>query len=121
MLLSRQKRWLDEETEMFGTTRSTPLPQLFPHLNKGLHLAWAWKIAIDEAAILICLLVEVPHGWQTEVREIVPKFRKVFLAQHLSFSLIRTPRHRGRNFTLFRLVFAMALCYVFLSRKGVPA
>jgi hypothetical protein len=57
-------------------------------------------MAINEAAILISLLVEVSHGWQAEMCEIVPKFRKVFLAQHLRFSLIRTPSHAG-NFTSF--------------------
>jgi hypothetical protein len=34
-------------------------------------LPWAWKTVINEAAISICLLVEVPHGWQAKVREAV--------------------------------------------------
>jgi hypothetical protein len=65
-------------------------------------------MAINEAAILICLLVEVSHGWQAKVSEIMTKFRKVFLAQHLRFSLIRTPRHAG-GFYYFRLVFAICI------------
>ena len=48
----------------------------------------------------MCLLVEVPHGWQAKVSETVPKFCKVFLTQHLCFSVIRTPSHAG-DFTMF--------------------
>jgi hypothetical protein len=59
-------------------------------------------MAVNEAAVSVRLLVEVSHGWQDKVGETVPKFRKVFLAQHLRFSLIRTPRHAG-DFTTFAL------------------
>ena len=59
---------------------SAPLPQLFPNLNKSLHLAWSRKLVINEAAIFVRLLVEISHGWQAEMSETVPKFRKVFLA-----------------------------------------
>jgi hypothetical protein len=91
------------KTAITPKNSSTPFPQLLPNLNKGLHLARAWEIAIDEAAILIRLLVEVTHGWQAEMSEIVPKFRKVFLAQHLRISPVRTPSHRGTNSTPFAL------------------
>jgi hypothetical protein len=47
-------------------------------------------------------LVEVSQGWKAKVSEIMAKFRKVFLAQHLRFSLIRTPSHAG-DFTTFAL------------------
>jgi hypothetical protein len=75
-----------------------------------LHLARAWKIAVDEAAILIRLLVEISHGWQAKVSEIVTKFRKVLLAQHLRFSLIGTPRHAG-GFYYVRCLFAMLIIF----------
>jgi len=58
-------------------------------------------MVIDEAAILIRLLVEVSHGWQAKVSEIVPKFCKVFLAQHLRFALIGTPSHCVTDSTRF--------------------
>jgi len=82
-----------------------PLPQLFPHLNKRLHLARSWKTVVNEAAILICLLVEVPHGWQAEVSQIVAEFLKVFLAQHLCLSFVRASSHAGGFYT-FRFAFA---------------
>jgi hypothetical protein len=65
-----------------------------------LHLAWSRKTVINEAAIFVRLLVEISHGWQAKVSEIVPKFCKVFLTQHLRFSLIGTPSHAG-DFTMF--------------------
>jgi hypothetical protein len=48
-------------------------------------------MAINEATIFVRLLVEISHGWQAEMSEIMPEFREVFLAQHLRISLIRTP------------------------------
>ena len=72
-------------------------------------MPWAWKTVINEAAISICLLVEVPHGWQAKVREIVTEFLEIFLAQHLRFSGVGTPGH-AEEFYIFRLVFAMRLC-----------
>ena len=55
---------------------------------------------------MVSLFVEISHGWQAEVGEIVTKFLKVLLAQHLRFSLIGTPSHAG-GFYYFRLVFAI--------------
>ena len=71
-------------------------------------------MAINEAAVLMCLLVEVPHGWQAKVSETMTKFRKVFLAQHLRFSPIRTPSHAGDS-TTFALC---SLSYYFIL--GLP-
>ena len=34
-------------------------------------------MTVDEAAVSVGLLVEISHGWQAEVGEIVPKFCKV--------------------------------------------
>ena len=92
--------WLDH------LSGSTPIPQLFPNLNKSLYLARSRKAVIDETAILISLFVEISHGWQAEVGEIVTQFLKVLLAQHLRFSLIGTPSHAGR-FYYVRLLFAI--------------
>ncbi len=66
-------------------------------------------MAINETAILIRLLVEVSHGWQAKVSETMPKFRKVFLAQHLRFSLIGTPSHAG----------AILLCSLFIRHPTI--
>jgi len=87
------------------TDALAPLPQLFPNLNKSLHLARARETVINEAAILICPVVKLPHGWQAEVREIVTEFLEVFLAQHLRFALVGASGHAG-EFCTFRLVFA---------------
>ena len=59
-------------------------------------------MTVDQAAIFVRLLVEISHGWQAKVGETVPKFCEVFLAQHLRFSIIRTPSHAG-DFTIFAL------------------
>ena len=58
-----------------------------------MHLAWRWKAVINEAALFVRLLVEISYGWQAEMSEIMPEFRKVLLAQHLRFSGVGTPRH----------------------------
>jgi hypothetical protein len=80
-----------------------------------LHLARAWKIAVDEAAIAVRLLVEISNGWQAKVCEAVTEFLKVFLAQHLRFSLIGTPSHAGDS-TVFRCLFATAPCRIRQNR-----
>jgi len=58
-------------------------------------------MVVNEAAISVRPLVEISHGWQAKVSKIMPQFRKVFLAQHLRFSLIGTTRHRATDFTTF--------------------
>jgi hypothetical protein len=94
--VGREDHGEDGLTHLSG---STPLPQLFPNLNKSLHLAWRWKAVTNEAAILVRLLVEISHGWQTKVSEIIAKFRKVLFAQHLRFSIIGTASHAGDSTT----------------------
>jgi hypothetical protein len=76
--------------------QSTPFPQLFPNLNKRLHLAGAGNPAVNESAVPVALLVIVPHGGQAKMSQIMPEFREVLLAQHLRFSLVGTPSHTGR-------------------------
>jgi hypothetical protein len=81
--------------------RSTPPPQLFPHLNKRLHLARTRKTVVDEAAILVCPFVELPHvGW-AEVCEIVTEFLEIFLAQHFCFAVVGASCHAARDSTTF--------------------
>jgi hypothetical protein len=73
----------------------SPLPQLFPHLDKRLHLTRAWKMTVDETAILIRPVVKLPHGWQAKVCEVVTELLEIFPAQHLRFALVGTPGHAG--------------------------
>ena len=61
---------------------------------------------------MIRLLVEISHGWQAKVSKVMTKFRKVFLAQHLRISLVRTPSH-AKGFYYFRLVFAIDFVLMF--------
>ena len=75
--------------------RSSPLPQLLPHLDKSLYLARAGKMIVDEAAIALRNLVEPPDGRQAKMRDAVAKFLEIFLAQHILVPLIWAPRHRG--------------------------
>jgi len=84
---------------------STPFPQLFPHLNKSLYLARAWKTVVDEAAIAVGRLIELPHGRQAEMREVVSKFLEILLAQHLLVPPIWTPSHAGEFYSV-RVLFA---------------
>jgi hypothetical protein len=65
-------------------------------------------MVIDEAAILICAVVKLPYGWQTQMRETVTEFLEVLLAQHLRFALVRASGH-AEGFYIFRLVFATVL------------
>jgi hypothetical protein len=48
---------------------------------------------VDQPAISVRLIVKVPHGLDTEVREVVTEFMDVLLAQNFSFVAIRTPGH----------------------------
>jgi hypothetical protein len=89
-------------TEVRGE-RSAPLPQLFPRLNKRLYLSWSREAAINEAAILVRLLVEIADCWQAEMRETVTEFCKFFLAQHLRFAAVGSSGHQERNSTSFVL------------------
>lgn len=59
-------------------------------------------MVINEAAVLVRLLVEISHGWQAKVSDTMPKLCEVLLAQRLRFSFIGTPRHAG-DFTTFAL------------------
>jgi hypothetical protein len=43
---------------------SSPFPQLFPDLDKRLHLPGTRNAAVDQSAILICLLIEIPNSGQ---------------------------------------------------------
>ena len=81
---------------------SLPLPELLPHLHERLDLARARKLVVDEAAITVRLLVEFANGGQAKMREVMTEFLEVILAQHLRFSLVRTPGHAG-NSTVFAL------------------
>jgi hypothetical protein len=50
---------------------------------------------VDEAAIAVRNLVELPNGWRAQMREVVAKFLEVLLAQHLLVLLIWAPSHAG--------------------------
>ena len=63
-------------------------------------------MVVDEAAITIRLLVEVPDRWQAKMREVMTEFLEVLLAQHLTLSLLGTPGHGGEFYSVRRL-FAM--------------
>ena len=69
-------------------------------------MARAGKMVVDQTAVAVGRLVEIADGWQAEMGEAVTKFFQVLLAQHLSFSLVRTPSHAGEFYT-FRVLFAM--------------
>jgi len=73
-------------------------------------------LVVDQTAIAVRLLVEIPNCGQAKVCETATEFAEVFLAQHLRFSLIGTPSHAG-GFYRFRFVFAIALCYFSVSSK----
>src|ERR1700721_3544917 len=68
--------------------KSPPFPQLFPNLNKRLHLARARNATVNQSAVPVALLVKVPHGGQAKMRETLAQFREIFLAQHLRFSAV---------------------------------
>jgi hypothetical protein len=61
---------------------------------------------VDEAAIAVRNLVELPDGRQAEMREVVTEFLEVFLAQHLLVPPIWAPRHAGQFYNLL-LLFAI--------------
>jgi hypothetical protein len=83
--------------------KSAPLPQLLPNLNKRLHLARARNATLNESAVPVALLVEVSHGGQAKMRESLAQFGKVFLAQHLRFSLVWASGHTGGFYSVRRL------------------
>jgi hypothetical protein len=61
---------------------------------------------VDEAAIAVRNLVELPNGWQAQMCKVVAKFLEVLLAQHLLVPPIWAPRHRGKAYNI-RLLFAI--------------
>lgn len=85
--------------------RSPPFPQLLPDLNQSLHLPRTRKAVVNETAILIGPLIEVPNRSHAEVREAVTEFLRLLLAQYLPFLAIRTPGH-GQSSYHFRVLFA---------------
>jgi len=85
-----------KKSQNLARQRSAPFPQLLPDLDKRLHLTWAGKTVIDQSAILICLLVETLHCWQTKVCQAVTEFPQILSTQHLGLSGIGSSRHRGR-------------------------
>jgi hypothetical protein len=62
---------------------------------------------VDQAAIAVRLLVEVPDGWEAEMRQALAQFGEVFFAEDFRFSLVGTPSH-GAQFYNFRYLFATA-------------
>jgi len=60
---------------------STPLPQLLPHLHERLDLARAGKVVVDQAAIPLRLLVDIPNRRQAEMRQVVTEFLEVLAAE----------------------------------------
>jgi hypothetical protein len=85
--------------------KSTPLPQLFPSLDKCLHLARARDATVNESAVPVALLVKVSHGGQAKMGESLSEFLEVLLAQHLRFSAVGASGHTGRILRV-RLLFA---------------
>ena len=45
-------------------------------------------MTVDEAAVAVGRLVEIPNGWQAEVGEAVAEFFQVCLSQHFPFALV---------------------------------
>jgi hypothetical protein len=60
-------------------------------------------MVVNESAILICVLVEGPNGWQAKVCETVTEFRQVFLTKHFSLSAIGSSGHNGGILNPFAL------------------
>jgi hypothetical protein len=58
---------------------------------------------VDEAAIAVRNLVELPDGWQAQMCKVVAKFLEILLAQHLLVPLIWAPRHAGEFYNVRRL------------------
>jgi hypothetical protein len=56
---------------------------------------------VDEAAIAVRNLVELPDGWQAQMCKVVAKFLEVLLAQHLLVPPIWAPRHCERILQYF--------------------
>ena len=73
-----------------------PLPQLLPNLDQSLHLPRAWKPAVDQPAIPVGLIIEVPNRAQAEVCKVVPEFLQVLFAQDVHLLAIGTPGHGKR-------------------------
>src|ERR1017187_271962 len=46
---------------------SPPLPQLFPNLNQRLHLLRRGGLVVNQAAIAVRLIVEIPDGWEAQM------------------------------------------------------
>jgi hypothetical protein len=91
--------------------KSPPFPQLFPNLNKRLHLARARNATVNESAVPVALLVEVSHGGQAKMRESLSEFPEVLLAQHLRFSAVGASGHTGR----------ILQCSSFIRQCSIPA
>jgi hypothetical protein len=87
---------LERATHASLAMKSPPFPQLFPNLNKRLHLARARNATVNESAVPVALLVEVSHGGQAKMRESLSEFPEVLLAQHLRFSAVGASGHTGR-------------------------
>jgi hypothetical protein len=54
---------------------------------------------VDEAAVLVCAVVELPNRRQAEMCEVVPKLFDILPAQYLHFERIGTVSHGGSNCT----------------------
>lgn len=74
-----------------------PLPQLFPHLNKRLNLLWRRNAVVHKSAILVCRFIVLAYGLQAQVREVVPEFLEMFLAQNFGFAFVGAAGHQGAN------------------------
>src|SRR5579864_2076898 len=81
-----------------ATTRtvSAPLPQLLPHLDQRLYLPRAGKPAVNQAAIAVGLVVEVPNRAQAKMCQVVSQVPQILFAQDVYLLAIGTPRHGKR-------------------------
>jgi hypothetical protein len=75
--MSRRKLSVSVKTRQYNLA---PLPQLFPHLHQRLHLLWTRQPIVDQPAITIRAIVEIPHRRHAQMRQIVTHFLQLVLA-----------------------------------------
>lgn len=46
---------------------------------------------VDQAAIAVRPLIEIPHSLDAQVRQVVPEFLQILLAQYFNLVAIGTP------------------------------
>jgi hypothetical protein len=73
------------------TIGSAPLPQLLPDLHQRLEFLRTGKTVVNQSAIPVGLLIEIPDGCDAEVGEIVTQFLEILRVQDFSILANRRP------------------------------